>query len=286
MPGAHDKEYQVTRANGSKLHVTVGSDIEGKSGKLKVELNEYGNLSIGDHTVVVGENVLPGLSANRKGKSESEYFIYSDNKGGRRVSVTVGERNEEFGMIGKDNFGNLTTDNGTVKLLHKEKELRLLVLDDEMSFDNDSGNKAYINVYRPGNDRDQLKGVQGVYIKPAKSSDPGLFMEDNGAGEGVITAKFHSSKNGRSASVELRGFEDAVIEHELTKKVEFLETRAALAEIDPRMLQNYDRLSEELKEVKSQPWEEQRFVVSSGAENMLVQRPRQEYSNTNYTPRM
>lgn len=286
VPIDDTKQYKVTRANGSSLVVEPGTSIEGKNGEVEVSLNSHGNLFIGDRTIIVGENVIPELSANRKGRSKSEFTVYSDNNPGKKTFVKVGEKHNDFGQIDLDPFGNLKTESGTIKMLYKEKELRLIVLDAVVANKDGEfiGHKAYINVYRPDNGDSQLNGVQGVYSPPNEKSSTGMFLEKYEDEFSVVTAKFSPARGNKSASVSMRSYDNAVDEFELDASVKFLEGRAAIAEIDPKMLPNYEAHKSSLDEIKNAGWDRERFIVNSGSEILLGSREDRSYSAPEKNP--
>ena len=279
-----DDRFQITRADKSHLIVSLGDMIEGKNGSMKVVKDDNGNLNIGKHTVVMGENMLPGWEAVPTGKTNDEKFFVRDDTG-KSYSVQVGKENDTLGEITIDKFGNLETDIGSIKLLKLEKQLNLLIVGE-----NDNGAyNAYFNVNRnSGTERDsELNGVPGVVFPQKHPKGPVQFKEKGEGGDLYTTALFWDKGNGNSVQGQMRSLESAVQERLLFKETKKIEKRAKEVDISPSFIQGYDKMKDELLSINKQSWNNESFAIFEGKEVLFSQSSgaeNKQYASSSYQP--
>lgn len=266
-----DTDFEVTRHDGSKTSLTLGGTVPSKDGPVEVELDKNDNLKVGDYTVVVGEDIQQGWDAKKMGKADSsEYLIRIPDEKSQRVKL--GEPHSTLGVVELDEYNNLSTDRGAVKVLEKEYELSLLVFDKKER----GGFQAYLNVLTPGDEDGGHDGVKGIVYPPDKKGKPLKFSEEGEGGKMFATATFWPTRNDMYAKGQTRTLEDAAEESRVLREVKDLEKKARQAGIEPDYLPGYDDSKKLLKEYNNDSWKGMLFTVQKGKELL------REASNTSH----
>lgn len=266
--------YRVIRADGTSREVALGSNVPGAG---PVMLNEHGNLQVGNHTVIVGENLISGWTA-RKNKGTDAYLLMSPD--GEGIPVTLGGHVNQgplSGFASLDTYGNLQVGEKAIVMLRKEAEVRLVVLTEQ----DRSGYLAYINTVLPGQDKLANNGVRGVFY-PASGKKPAAFCEaPDGSDVLYRTAVFHAARNGRRYVVgKLRPLSVAIQERTAYDQVRAMEEVARSEGYSAESVfgADYQSVKQSLDNLNESSWKTQVFTVEKGLERF--QKPAVTYDET------
>lgn len=273
-PSGESGIYRVIRADGTSREVSLGGNVPGAG---IVMLNEHGNLQVGNHTVIVGENLIAGWTA-RKTKGTDAYLIVSPE--GDNLTVTLGDHLNSAhlsGFASLDAYGNLQVGEKAVTLLRKESEVRLVVLTEE----DRSGYLAYINTVLPGQDKLANNGVRGVFY-PSSGKRPAAFCEaPDGSDVLYRTAVFHAARNGRRYVVgKLRPLSVAIQERTAYDQVKAMEevSRGEGYSAEAVFGADYLGVKHSLDNLNESSWRTEVFTVEKGLERF--QKPAVDYDET------
>lgn len=270
-------DYKIVRANGTSRTVTIGDmfagvGVDGSSGEVSV--NAQGNLSVGEYTVVLGENLVAGWEA-KKIKGMNTFLLTP--KDGPAIKVKSGDQVSQSGLSGLvtvDSYGNPQVGHSGIPLLRKEAEVRLLAFDER----DRGGYVSYINTIISGTE-EQPKGVKGIFY-PATEKMPAAFCEEIEGSEVVYrTAVFRAARNGRAYLFgQVRPLAAAVAERMLYDQEKVLADVAKGLGHNPAEVfgAQYTVVEKSLAESRQDSWTEESFTVQAGLDHFQL--PGRDYS--------
>lgn len=264
--------YEVLRSNGSSFQIKNGTEIPPFG---PIQLNDEGNLEVGKFTILVGKDLVHGMTA-KKTRRKGEYFFNQEGK--RAKKAQVGDTVAGIGVVGEpDEFGNLKVGDKTVPIAKKRKELKLLVYSDKHeSFS--SGYKCHFNMVMPGSKKNHTDGIPGVFFPP-KGKGPGKFCEIDEDGKTLQTAIFWPSRNKNFLVGKIRTSEEARLEKALVERVKELEKEAKDFGLEPEEHFDYVIAKEELAKCNNDDWQSHQFSVNSGHSLIFgLEEPQKSYS--------
>ena len=270
----NDNTYLIKRSNNSQVAFSLGQEVPGVG---KVSLDSEGNLNVGDHVVLVGKDIIPGMTAKRKRK-KGEYML--SREGERKLSISVGDNVKGHGIVGEiDEFGNLKIGDKSIPIESKRRELKLLVYQDSHEQFR-SGFKCHFNMLEPGSGKNNLDGMSGVFFA-AKGRAPAKFCEVDSDGKTLQTAVFWPSRNRKFLVGKIRSIEDARLEKALVERLKVLEEECKEFDIQPEEHYDWVVAKERLDQANNLDWQTYSFSIDSGHEALFGCKPRdrnQEYS--------
>lgn len=258
------QSYEIKRGDNSTIDVAIGDTIQGRGGEaLKVVLDGNDNLSVGNYTVLTGRNILRGVSAKQMGLPENKQFLIKTDSGTERVRV--GDTSDRFGKIDVDEFNNLSTDAGAIRIMPLVKEVNLVVLNEKQA----GGNKAYFNVRNPNDQAFNYNGIPGVVHLPKEHGQPLRFSEKGEGDRLYTTAIFWKTNNDRFVNGQLRPLRLAVEEYQHQTTVKDLEAKAAKIDVAPDQLPGYTKALEARNEINTTSYETTLFQVIKGLDHIF-----------------
>lgn len=251
-----DEHFIVLRSNGSTRRVKLNDKISTLDGDTFVSRSEFGTLVIGEHSVLIGQNLKHGFQARQKGKKDE--FLLVDPKG-RNLGTVISGRDcngkpvscaGHILQVGEDKY----------PITPKKHEIQLLVF----RTPNENGFAAKINVNEKDNKMNRKDGANGTFVPPSNDGDPAMFYEDF-AGHKVLTGQFWLNPQGSSATFHSRDGAVAVEEKRLEKILQGHKETAIQAGIDPSEYHEYCVTLAKLEPIKKE-WNKSSMVVIDGAE--------------------
>lgn len=250
-------DFMLHRSNGSSRKIKVNESITTAFGSSIVSRSEYGTLSIGEYSVVIGRGIKHGFQARAMAKKNT-YTLVSD-KGYTLGQVVLGDTPGTQSVSLK--AGHLLQVGDEIyPIVPKKHDINLLVF----RTPHENGYKCYINVIEIGNMANRKDGFQGIFVPPAFDGDPALFY-DNYNHQKVITAKFWIEKGDRRATFHYRDAETALEELKLERKLLAHQKDALEAGIEPTDYMHYCEVLAQLEPIREK-WETSSMLITQGSE--------------------
>ncbi|MBD8089329.1 hypothetical protein IFT48_04980 [Pseudomonas fluorescens] len=266
-----NEEFMIHRHDGSSRRVKLNESINTLSGKAIVSRSEFGTLSIGEHSVIIGRGLKHGFQARTMGKNDTWTLVGKNGKTIGQVSLGNTPGNEKVTL----NAGHLLQVGDEIyPIVPKKHDISLLVF--KTPYEN--GYAAYINVIEKGNMANRKDGFKGVFVPPAFEGDPALFYDDFNH-QKVVTAKFWIQKGDKRAEFHSRDAETALAELQLEKKLIELESVAIDAGIDPMEYDKYRAVLKEIEPIR-QNWDKNSMLITAGAGIFKPHRIQREADNS------
>lgn len=260
-------EFMLHRHNGTSRKIKVNESITTLVGNNIVSRSEYGTLSIGDYSVIIGRGIKHGFQARAMAK-DNTYTLVSD-KGFTLGQVVLGETPGSQPVSLK--AGHLLQVGDEIyPVVPKKHDINLLVF--RTPYEN--GYKCYINVIEKGNMANRRDGFKGVFVPPAFDGDPALFYDDYNH-QKVVTAKFWIEKGDKRATFHFRDAETALKELELERQLLIHQKEAHEADIDPKDYIHYVEVLEKLEPIREQ-WEINSMLITDGPQFFKPHKPLRE----------
>lgn len=262
-----DQVYKIKRVNGTEIVVAIGQEIPNVG---LVSINNENNLSVGKHTVVIGENVVKQWTAKTK-QSKKEFLIKNpDNK---TFNVEIGQNITNLGKVnGLDQYGNLSVGDKSIAMLSKVRELKLLVYQDRHEKFT-SGYKCHFNLIKPGSASNLKDGIPGVFF-PAYGNRPAKFCEVVN-GVAFSTAVFFPGKSKEFSIGHIRTLETAFNERAIYEKLLEIKKESESIGVNPDDNFEYAEYNEKMKDIKNH-WETNVFNVSEGKSAFgIIEKPKE-----------
>jgi hypothetical protein len=263
-----DGTFKITNDKEQSISVAVG--MEAKDGS-KVQIDRFGNLKVGDYSVIIGSEVLFGWRA-RKGRGNSYRFMAPDRTiyDGMKVGDEVTFENHpevQGGALSVSDTGYPMIAGQVVPLWKKEQELRIVVFEQKV----EDGYLAYFNVIKPGDKANGKNGTKGIFIPSAGEGKPARFTEKvDGDDYAYTTAVIWSAGEGKNkgyANVQMRTLEKAIREREIYTAIVDLRKAASdvgvAKEVAEALQEEVDFLQADLDESNSD-YSNKSFKVESG----------------------
>lgn len=261
-----ENSFLIKRRDGSTRKVVVGEAIP-KVGEVSV--NSAGNLSVGNFTVVVGENLIPDWEAKPTSGKDTFFIKRPKEQGHNLRDVSLGSDLEGMGQVVMDEYGNLRVGDKSIRVARKQFEINLLVWSVP---DAKEGFQSVINLIEPGNKGNRKDGVYGAFCRTRMGSNkPAIFKEKGPNGELLNTAVFWPSENKKYVVGKIRDRNDAILEKEALRAEKKLERRIkeecreTNLELEEHM--DYPDLVEATKireKMNKDSWRVHNFTVSKG----------------------
>ncbi|MFK4132140.1 hypothetical protein ACI2KR_07555 [Pseudomonas luteola] len=248
-----DTTYRIVKKDKSVLDVKIG-DLIPKAGKVSVDHN--GNLNIGAHTVIVGNEPLDGWSATSV--SKNKFKITSPD--GNIRDVKVDESVAGLGMLTKDEHGRIYINGKNIPIFNKKYELNLICT----SNDYQGGKTAYFNTIIKGDADNKKNGIPGIF-RAGQNGRPSSFCELGPDNKYYPTAFIKPNDDGRTVRVLMRTLPQAVEERYLKYEMERIKKEEADPfGIDPNDVMEYVAVKERLDNLLSICWQQREFGVTRG----------------------
>lgn len=258
------EEFMLHRANGTSRKLKLNDSITTAFGTCVVSRSDYGTLSIGDYSVIIGRGIKHGFQARAMSKKNT-YTLISD-KGRTSGQVVLGDTpgNKAVSL----HAGHLLrVGDELYPIVPKQRDINLLVFTTPY----ENGYYAYINVNEIGNANNRKDGFKGVFVPPECESDPALFYDDYDH-QKVVTAKFWIEKGDQRATFLFRDAETALLEKQLERKLLIHRQEAIDADIDPEEYVHYCEVKKALEPIRDK-WERSSMLVTQGAEFFKPHKP-------------
>lgn len=250
-------EFMLHRHNGSSRKIKVNENIDTVHGKCIVSRSEFGTLTIGEYSVIIGKGIKHGFQA-RTMANKNTWTLVSD-KGMNLGQVKLGdEPGKEVVSIKAGHL--LQVGDEVYPIVPKKHDINLLVFRTPY----EDGYFSRINVIEKGNVANRKDGAKGIFVPPAFEGDPALFY-DNENHQKVLTAKFWIRKGGKSVTFHSRDVETALMELELERKLAEKAADAIDAGIDPMGYDQYRAVLQKLEPIR-EAWQKNSMVIACGAE--------------------
>ncbi|WP_025562564.1 hypothetical protein [Psychromonas sp. SP041] len=221
-----DELYDVTRADTSVIRVRLGQKVR-EVGEVGLDL--YGNVTVGPHTILKGQNIDHSMTA-KKTRPKDEYMI--SRLGMNKTRIKVGQHLDGTLLVhGKDEHGNLKIGDISIPIEKKIKELKILVFD-QKNEKTPTGYNATFSLIEPGKESNNKDGISGVFV-PAKGKGPAKFCENTEDAGLMTTAVFWPSTNKSFLVGRIRTLEQAKTEKFLFDSIKQYEKEARDFEIEP-----------------------------------------------------
>ena len=250
-------EFMLHRHNGSSRKIKLNDHIDTVFGKCIVSRSEFGTLTIGDYSVLIGRGIKHGFQARTMANKDT-WTLVSDT-GKTLGQVKLGdEPGKEAVSIKAGHL--LQVGDEIYPIVPKKHDINLLVF--RTPYEN--GYFSRINVIEKGNVANRRDGAKGIFVPPAFEGDPALFY-DNENHQKVLTAKFWIAKGGKSVSFHSRDVETALKELELERKLGEKAADAIDAGIDPMGYDQYRAVLEQLEPIRD-AWQQNSMFLATGSE--------------------
>lgn len=261
-----DGRFLITRANGTTREVTLGESISAGDKEMSVTLDQKNNLKIGDHSIVIGDNIAEGYTAMKT--SGKNRFKLANPEGKRTGALTVGMMVDIEGFpkgeLSLSAYGHPIIGDQTIPLMKKESELSLLVFNNP----DKGGYVAYFNKILPGEKNNRKNGIRGIFRPATKAGRPATFSEViDGDERDYTTAVIWKSKSDRFVNVQMRPIASALEEAEIVEAIKDLNDVAHEEKANPDVVTqiNWEIAAlEEKKQAARDAYENKGFSITSG----------------------